>query len=74
MSDTKYERVQTIRSMLAEETHYNLSMQQVLAELPDDQLDVLEHLVERCRSTRNQQLTGGHEPYRADELVLLTFA
>lgn len=58
MTLEKYQKARQIQTMLAGEATYNngLNMQLVLAELPDDELQLLERLAQRCRVARQATL------------------
>lgn len=66
MNTTKYQRAKYVRDLLAEEANdHGLSMQVVLAELPDTELQVLEKVANKCRSAR-----GTHDDTRMVAWVL----
>jgi len=52
MANAKYQKAQYIRDMLAEESAHGLNMQMVLARLTDEDLDLVEQVVQKCRHAR----------------------
>lgn len=56
MNKTKYQRAKYVRELLAQEaSDHGLSMQVVLAELPETELQVLEKFASRCRTSHAPQ-------------------
>jgi hypothetical protein len=52
MNAAKYQKARFVREMLVEEANHSLNMQVVLSELPDEELQMLEHVASKCRSAR----------------------
>jgi hypothetical protein len=66
MQAEKYQKAQYLREMLAEEANHGLNMQMVLAELPENDLQVIEKVARRCRTSRGPQSSTDTTSYMLD--------